>query len=298
MTIKNSEVIISFVCRTEDYDAAVASLLSVGSLVVKAIADNLIEYYVTDNNSDEVAETKEDIHKIGEAAPIEDDVSGLPVPGTLSHSLTLGLYQAQQNINRVVKGLEGSILTNPVHNLLVGHPVAEDKLGVAALPDHVTYSQVKTGISPAYAALGVLTTGVLGTALYKSGHTENIATAAMGLAQGALDTVRDNDLVQGILGQTYRDKFDQDYPDYHGDYYQQESHNQYLPYHQQHYQTNFLIHPHQDLTNNQSHFSETEDQVKLDSEEENDDPEVDYKPVIINTDEQSHDQPYVVYSYP
>ena len=105
-------------------------------------------------------------------------------------------------------------------NYITGQPAAEDKIGEAAvetetnygvldsipemignilggptadietadLPTHVTYSEVKTGIDPTYAALGVLTTGAL---LYTSG----IASSATALARGAVDAVKKNNFV-------------------------------------------------------------------------------------------------------
>ena len=103
--------------------------------------ENLIEYYTTDTAS-EVAESKEDINKIGEAAPIEvpDDIPGLPKPGTLSHSLTLGLFNAQQQLHRVMQGFSAPDTDIPGVN----------KIGQAAA---ATYSQVPVGISPTYACL-------------------------------------------------------------------------------------------------------------------------------------------------
>jgi len=41
----------------------------------------------------------------------ENNSSGLPKPGTLTHSVTLGLFKMQQAINHAVNG-DGNILTN------------------------------------------------------------------------------------------------------------------------------------------------------------------------------------------
>ena len=47
-----------------------SSLLSIGATVLKATANKILEYYISDKASDE-ALSKQDINKIGEAAPVD-----------------------------------------------------------------------------------------------------------------------------------------------------------------------------------------------------------------------------------
>ena len=51
--------------------------------------------------------------------------------------------------------------------------------------DGVTYSEVTTGVNPTYAALGVLTTGALGSVLYSYGSQDGggLATSATAFAK-------------------------------------------------------------------------------------------------------------------
>ena len=227
------------------------------------------------------------------SADVGDDTPGLPKPGTLSHTLTLGLLRAQQAANKVVTVISNpsTALTNireVATNYITGQPAAEDKIGEAAtdtetnhgildsipemignilggptadienanLPTHVTYSEVKTGIDPTYAALGVLTTGAL---LYSSG----IASSATALAKGAVDAVKRNDLVSAAtnaFSDDFAEKIEHDYTSY--DYYEASDNSNYgpsgsyydaahpyyqevdfrhLPYDQEMYQTKFII---------------------------------------------------------
>jgi hypothetical protein len=186
----------------------------------------------------------------------------LPKPGTLSHSLTMGLLKAQQTANKIA-----NVMSDPSYalsnigavasNLISGQPPAEDKIGEAHLPAHVTYSEVKTGLDPTYTALGVLTTGALGSMLYSSG----IASSATALARGAVEAVKRNDLVTtatnaltSVLGDDLAEKIDQDYTSY--DYYEYDGHSSYydaahpyyhevdfrhLPYDEESYQTKFTV---------------------------------------------------------
>ena len=239
------------------------------------------------------------------SADVGDDTPGLPKPGTLSHTLTLGLLRAQQAANKVVTVISNpsTALTNireVATNYITGQPAAEDKIGEAAVetgtnygildtaanipeiisdilggpsediesasvPDHVSYSEVKTGLDPTYAALGVLTTGALGTALYSLAASSGIASSATALAKGAVDAVKRNDLVSAAtnafsdaVGDDFIEKIDLDYTnyDYHdisynnhdgrtGAYYDashpyyQEVDFRHLPYDQDSYQTKF-----------------------------------------------------------
>ena len=47
-----------------------SSLLSIGATILKATANNILEYYISDNASDE-ALSKHGVNKIGEAAPVD-----------------------------------------------------------------------------------------------------------------------------------------------------------------------------------------------------------------------------------
>ena len=62
-----------------------------------------------------------------------------------------------------------------------------------------SYSEVVTGVDPAYAALGVLTTGALGSVAYSYlASDSDIASSATNLALGAVDAIARNDVVQNI----------------------------------------------------------------------------------------------------
>ena len=76
--------------RNDNYDEAVSSLLSIGATVLKGVANKIIEYYVADSASD-AALSKQDINKIGEAAPVEIN--------PLEKQLTPEQQQARYNQN-------------------------------------------------------------------------------------------------------------------------------------------------------------------------------------------------------
>ena len=158
-------------------------------------------------------------------------VPGLPVPGTLEHTVALGLFNAQQYINGM---LSGSSASNAADTKLGGEQVSGGAGGildtVAALPQSVsnaavevlkfvtpgasgtvqaasgssplpgqTYSEVVTGVDPTYAALGVLTTGALASVAYSYvASDQDIASSATSLALGAVDAIARNDLVENI----------------------------------------------------------------------------------------------------
>ncbi len=52
-------------------------------------------------------------------------VAGLPTPGTLEHTITLALYNANQNFNQFINSLSG--------NGINGQPAADNKIGQAAV---------------------------------------------------------------------------------------------------------------------------------------------------------------------
>ena len=156
-------------------------------------------------------------------------VPGLPVPGTLEHTVALGLFNAQQYINGMISGSGNAADTK------IGGEGASGSTGglldtVAALPQSVsnaavevlkfvtpgatgavqtpdgssvlpgqTYSEVVTGVDPTYAALGVLTTGALASVAYSYvASDQDIASSATSLALGAVDAIARNDLVENI----------------------------------------------------------------------------------------------------
>ena len=149
----------------------------------------------------------------------EEQIPGLPVPGTLQHTITLALFRAQQAMNKVLKPAQevdkiglaegesdsggGFLITvgNAASSLVkfISPPASKD----AASSDKpgLTYSQVTSGPDPAYAALGLLTTGALGTVLYTYvASDENLASSATALAKGAVDAIKRNDIVQAATG--------------------------------------------------------------------------------------------------
>ena len=166
-----------------------------------------------------------------------DYVPGLPKPGTLEHTITLALFKAQQSLNQMMSGKPGASSQPAIDNKIgvaadaVVTESAGDSSGgilstVAALPQSVgsaafqllkfvtppssqtestststkpgvTYSEVATGVDPTYAALGLLTTGALGTVLYSYVATDSdLASSATALAKGAVDAIKRNDIVQ------------------------------------------------------------------------------------------------------
>ena len=166
------------------------------------------------------------------SAEVHQAVPGLPVPGTLEHTVALGLFNAQQYINGM---LSGSSSGNAADTKIGGGEGASGGSGglldtVAALPQSVSsaavevlkfvtpgatgavqtpssssvlpgqsYSEVVTGVDPTYAALGVLTTGALASVAYSYvASDKDIASSATSLALGAVDAIARNDLVENI----------------------------------------------------------------------------------------------------
>ena len=92
---------------------------------------------------------------------IDSRPGGLPQPGTLEHTVTLGLFRLQQGLNQAALKLgEGpESLLQEGYSLLTGQQVATDKLGQAAQTSpSVSYSTL-TNVNPTSVALGVLATG-------------------------------------------------------------------------------------------------------------------------------------------
>ena len=157
-------------------------------------------------------------------------VPGLPVPGTLEHTVALGLFNAQQYINGMFSGssnaadtkigdaegasgatgglldtvaaLPQSVSNAAVEVLKFVTPGASGVVQTSASPSVLpgqTYSEVVTGVDPTYAALGVLTTGALASVAYSYvASDQDIASSATSLALGAVDAIARNDLVENI----------------------------------------------------------------------------------------------------
>ena len=177
------------------------------------------------------------VNKIGLPAPTQtasqpaqDLVPGLPVPGTLEHTVALALFNAQQYINQALSGTsqpavdnklgvaagasepDGSVLSAvsslpaslsnaAVQVLKFVNPASKEKTEpvLAGLRPGQSYSEVVTGVDPTYAALGVLTTGALASVAYSYVASDSdIASSASDLALGAVDAIARNDIVQNI----------------------------------------------------------------------------------------------------
>ena len=156
----------------------------------------------------------------------ENPVPGLPVPGTLEHTVTLALFNAQQYINQIlspsqpaidsklgvaagesggivssVSSLPSSLSNAAVEVLKFVSPASKEKTEpeVGGLRPGQSYSEVVTGVDPTYAALGVLTTGALASVAYSYVASDSdIASSATDLALGAVDAIARNDIVQNI----------------------------------------------------------------------------------------------------
>ena len=87
---------------------------------------------------------------------------GLPRPGTLEHTVTLGLFRLQQGLNQAALKLQAGpeSLLQEGYSLLTGQTVATDKIGqpAADTAPSVSYSTL-TNVNPTSVALGVLATG-------------------------------------------------------------------------------------------------------------------------------------------
>ena len=136
---------------------------------------------------------------VAEGGPV-DHVPGLPVPGTLEHSLTLALFKAQQAINNILEDKPNQ-------------PAVDNKIGVAA--EAATDESSANG-DPIFAALGLLTTGAVGTVIYSYLMADNnLASSVSALAKGAVDAIKRNDIVQAaknaiasVTGNKFEDESD------------------------------------------------------------------------------------------
>ena len=163
-------------------------------------------------------------------ASVGEPVPGLPVPGTLEHTVALALFNAQQFVNQALSGpsqpavetkqgvssggnqTDGSVLSAvsslpaslsnaAVQVLKFVNPASKEKTepAVAGLRPGQSYSEVVTGVDPTYTALGVLTTGALASVAFSYVASDSdIASSATDLALGAVDAIARNDIVQNI----------------------------------------------------------------------------------------------------
>ena len=155
-------------------------------------------------------------------------IPGLPVPGTMEHTVTLALFNAQQYINNLFRSKPSQPAIDNKIGVAAGATQAAETgiLGaVSSLPQSVTsaavqvlkfvnptsatgeagdtgsqsYSEVVTGVDPSIAALGVLTTGALASVAYSYVASDNdIASSATNLALGAVDAISRNDIMEDI----------------------------------------------------------------------------------------------------
>ena len=173
------------------------------------------------------------VNKIGLPAPTQtasqpaqDLVPGLPVPGTLEHTVALALFNAQQYINQALSGSSQPAIDNKL-GVAAGasEPDGSVLSAVSSLPASLSnaavqvlkfvaqppptastsgtpgqsYSEVVTGVDPTYTALGVLTTGALASVAFSYVASDSdIASSATDLALGAVDAIARNDIVQNI----------------------------------------------------------------------------------------------------
>ena len=152
-------------------------------------------------------------------------MSGLPVPGTLEHTVALTLFNAQQYINQMFKSKPSQDI-NKIGVAADATPSSDTGIigAVSSLPQSMTnaavqvlkfvnpaqeiagqsggsqsYSEVVTGVDPAYAALGVLTTGAIASVAYSAVTSDSdLASSATNLALGAVDAIARNDVVKNI----------------------------------------------------------------------------------------------------
>ena len=161
------------------------------------------------------------VNKVGVAAGAAPDqdhhVPGLPKPGTLEHTITLAIFKAQQSLNKLFDDKPGVSSQEGIDN----------KIGIVA--DAVTGDDSASTVDPTYAALGLLTTGALGTVLYSYVTSDtDLASSATALAKGAVDAIKRNDIVQvatnaiaKVTGDKYTSEPDHGNLDYN--YYDQNS---------------------------------------------------------------------------
>jgi len=127
--------------------------------------------------------------------------TNLPEQGTLEHTIMLNLFNAQQSVNMFLNSIFGDDTPSDPNHIGGGQFVANDKIG-EALGD----SETGTGgggllsmpskllrslpVSPGTAAIGLLTTGAVGSVIYSyavNAPPGSLATSATSLAKGAVE---------------------------------------------------------------------------------------------------------------
>jgi len=127
--------------------------------------------------------------------------TNLPEQGTLEHTIMLNLFNAQQSVNMFLNSIFGDDTPSDPNHIGGGQFMANDKIG-EALGDNET-GQEGGGIlsmpskllrslpvSPGTAAIGLLTTGAVGSVIYSyavNAPPGSLATSATSLAKGAVE---------------------------------------------------------------------------------------------------------------
>ena len=124
----------------------------------------------------------------------------LPEQGTLEHTIMLNLFNAQQSVNMFLNSIFGEE-TDPNH-IGGGQFVANDKIGEALDENETDGNSILSmpskllrslPVSPGTAALGLLTTGAVGSVIYSyavNSPPGSLATSATSLAKGAVEEVQ------------------------------------------------------------------------------------------------------------
>ena len=125
--------------------------------------------------------------------------TNLPEQGTLEHTIMLNLFNAQQSVNMFLNSIFGDDTSSDPNHIGGGQFVANDKIGEAldendsgsngllSMPSKLLRS---LPVSPGTAAIGLLTTGAVGSVIYSyavNAPPGSLATSATSLAKGAVE---------------------------------------------------------------------------------------------------------------
>merc|ERR550539_1828833 len=127
--------------------------------------------------------------------------TNLPEQGTLEHTIMLNLFNAQQSVNMFLNSIFGDDTPSDPNHIGGGQFVANDKIGEAlgdsetgtdgggllSMPSKLLRS---LPVSPGTAAIGLLTTGAVGSVIYSyavNAPPGSLATSATSLAKGAVE---------------------------------------------------------------------------------------------------------------
>merc|ERR1712241_1036854 len=125
--------------------------------------------------------------------------TNLPEQGTLEHTIMLNLFNAQQSVNMFLNSIFGDDTSSDPNHIGGGQFAANDKIGEAldendtngggllSMPSKLLRS---LPVSPGTAALGLLTTGAVGSVIYSyavNAPPGSLATSATSLAKGAVE---------------------------------------------------------------------------------------------------------------